>query len=52
MNPFYPEMARGAMKAIQSMGLRIPEDISVMGFDDIEMSRLCTPGLTTIHVPK
>lgn len=45
-------MAIGAVKAIQAMGLRVPEDISVMGYDDIEMSQLCTPGLTTIHVPK
>lgn len=45
-------MAMGAMKALQSRGLQIPGDISVMGYDDIEMSRLCTPALTTIHQPK
>lgn len=45
-------MAMGAMKAIQAKGLQIPGDISVIGYDDIEMSRLCTPSLTTIHQPK
>ncbi|MCC8024271.1 MAG: LacI family transcriptional regulator [Clostridium sp.] len=45
-------MAMGAMKAIQAKGYRIPEEISVMGIDDIEMGKLCTPALTTILQPK
>ena len=45
-------MAMGAMKAIRTKGLRIPEDISVLGYDNIEMSKLSTPSLTTIHQPK
>ena len=45
-------MAMGAMKAIQEKGLQIPADISVIGYDDIEMGKLCTPALTTIHQPK
>ena len=44
-------MAMGAMKAIQEKGLQIPADISVIGYDDIEMGKLCTPALTTIHQP-
>lgn len=46
------EMALGAMKAIQKQGLRVPEDIAVVGFDDIYMSRFFTPPLTTISVPR
>ena len=34
------------------MGYRVPADISVMGIDDIEMGKLCTPSLTTVLQPK
>jgi DNA-binding LacI/PurR family transcriptional regulator len=44
--------AIGAMGAIHEAGLRIPEDISVIGFDDIELSAYIQPGLTTLHVPR
>lgn len=43
------EMAFGAMKAIRDHGLRVPEDISVVGFDDHEMSKIMD--LTTIRQP-
>lgn len=43
--------AMGAMSAIQDGGKRIPEDISVMGFDGIELGRYCSPKLTTIVQP-
>ena len=33
------------------MGLHVPEDISITGFDDIEIATLVTPELTTVHVP-
>ena len=46
------ETAIGAMKAVQENGLRVPEDISIIGFDDIESARLVTPELTTIRVDK
>jgi len=46
---FSDEMAIGAMKTIRDLGLRVPEDISVMGFDDHDVSRYV--GLTTIHQP-
>jgi DNA-binding LacI/PurR family transcriptional regulator len=45
-------MAIGAMKAVREMKLSVPKDISVIGFDDIEMSSLCTPQLTTVRQPK
>jgi LacI family transcriptional regulator len=41
-------MAIGAMRAIKESGLRIPDDISIMGFDDIPAASLVTPRLTTI----
>lgn len=44
--------AIGAMGAIHEKGLRIPEHISVIGFDDIELSAYTLPALTTLHVPR
>lgn len=44
-------MAMGAMKSIREKGLRIPDDISIVGFDDIEMASYFSPELTTIHQP-
>jgi DNA-binding LacI/PurR family transcriptional regulator len=44
--------AIGAMGAIHEAGLRIPDDISVIGFDDIELSAYTQPSLTTVHVPR
>ena len=40
--------AIGAMKGLQRAGLRIPEDIAVVGFNDSAYARLCTPELTSI----
>ncbi|MEV0646655.1 LacI family DNA-binding transcriptional regulator [Phytomonospora sp. NPDC050363] len=45
-------IAIGAMRAIIEAGLRIPEDIAVIGFDDIEDGRFSTPTLTTISPDK
>lgn len=44
-------MALGAYQAIEERGLRIPTDIAVVGFDDIEQSRLLNVPLTTIKQP-
>ena len=44
-------IAFGAMRAIQEKGLSIPEDISIIGFNDTEMSSYTTPALTTIFAP-
>ncbi|HBF41635.1 MAG TPA: LacI family transcriptional regulator [Anaerolineaceae bacterium] len=48
---FNDMMAIGAMNAIREAGLEIPRDISVVGFDDIELSSVITPALTTIAQP-
>lgn len=45
-------VAIGVMKAIHEKGLRIPDDISIIGLDDIEMAEYVTPPLTTIKIPK
>jgi LacI family transcriptional regulator len=45
-------MAMGAIRAIREAGLRIPEDISVAGFDDVPVAAIVHPPLTTIRVPK
>lgn len=44
-------MAIGAMNYIKSQGLEIPQDIAIAGFDDIYMSRIITPPLTTYRQP-
>ena len=41
-----------AIKAIQNCGLRVPEDIAVVGFDNISLSKMVVPALTTINQPK
>jgi LacI family transcriptional regulator len=45
-------MAIGAMRALRDVGLRIPEDVSVVGFDDIILARYSEPPLTTISQAK
>ena len=44
-------MAFGAEKAVQERGKKVPEDISIIGFDDISLSQYMTPPLTTIRQP-
>jgi len=44
-------MAIGAMDAIREAGLRVPRDVAVMGYDDIEAAALVTPDLTTVVNP-
>jgi LacI family repressor for deo operon, udp, cdd, tsx, nupC, and nupG len=46
------EMAMGAILAIKESGRRVPGDISVVGFDDIQFARFSDPPLTTIAQPK
>jgi LacI family transcriptional regulator len=43
-------VAFGAMAAIRDAGLRIPNDVAVVGFDDVPMSRYFTPALTTVRL--
>lgn len=44
-------VAMGAKSALRAAGLRIPEDISMVGFDDVPWARYADPPLTTIHLP-
>jgi len=43
--------AIGAMRAFQEAGLRVPQDVSVIGFDDIALASFCLPSLTTVRQP-
>jgi len=45
------EMAYGLCRRIQELGLCVPEDVSVIGFDDSEMSAVFAPPLTTVRQP-
>ena len=44
-------LAIGALAECQSAGLAVPHDVSVTGFDDLEIATVVTPALTTIHFP-
>jgi len=46
------DMAIGALRAIHEHGLAVPEDIALVGYDDIEYAAHTTPPLTTVAVPK
>ncbi|MGY5882305.1 LacI family DNA-binding transcriptional regulator [Modestobacter lacusdianchii] len=45
------QMALGAYEAVRQRGLRVPEDVSVVGFDDLPGARWSSPPLTTVHQP-
>ncbi|MCL5501124.1 LacI family DNA-binding transcriptional regulator [Escherichia coli] len=45
------DMALGASKALHQAGLRIPQDISLFGFDDAPSARWLEPGLSTVYLP-
>lgn len=44
-------LAIGGLAAIKERGLRVPEDFSLAGFDDIDVAAYCDPPLTTIRLP-
>jgi LacI family transcriptional regulator len=48
---FNDKAAVGALKAAAELGLRVPEDLSVAGFDDIDLARATRPMLTTVRQP-
>jgi LacI family transcriptional regulator len=45
-------MAVGALRELRERGIRVPDDISVTGFDNILLSEFCFPALTTVHIPR
>ncbi|MEI5909089.1 LacI family DNA-binding transcriptional regulator [Bacillus spongiae] len=45
-------IAFGALKALRAEGLNVPDDVSVMGFDNLLLTEYTTPALTTMHVPR
>jgi DNA-binding LacI/PurR family transcriptional regulator len=45
-------VAVGAMQACAELGLRVPDDIAIIGYDDIRLAALVSPALTTLHVPR
>ena len=52
MDTFQILMAVGALKALREKGLRVPEDISITGFDNIKLAQFCYPSLTSVHIPR
>lgn len=46
------EMAIGAIRAMRNRNMVVPDDVSVVGFDDIQMAKYCDPTLTTVAQPK
>ena len=45
-------MALGVLRELRDRGLRVPEDVSVTGFDNIRLSEFCAPRLTTVEIPR
>lgn len=45
-------MALGVLRELRERGLRVPQDVSVTGFDNIGLSEYCWPALTTAHIPR
>lgn len=48
---FNDKVALGALRAAQELGLRVPQDLSITGFDDIDLSNATHPTLTTVRQP-
>jgi LacI family transcriptional regulator, repressor for deo operon, udp, cdd, tsx, nupC, and nupG len=46
------EMAFGAIRTLHQLGLSVPEDLSIVGFDDQNMAAFYNPPLTTVHIPR
>jgi LacI family transcriptional regulator len=44
-------MATGCLAGLRARGLEVPEDVSLVGFDDVPNARYLTPALTTVRVP-
>lgn len=46
------QMALGVLRALHDLGVKVPDDVSVLGHDDIEAARHYTPSISTVRVPK
>ena len=45
-------MAVGALRELRERGIRVPEDVSVTGFDNVKLAQFCYPALTSVHIPR
>jgi DNA-binding LacI/PurR family transcriptional regulator len=45
-------MAVGALRELRDAGIRVPQDISVTGFDNIKLAQFCYPALTSVDIPR
>jgi DNA-binding LacI/PurR family transcriptional regulator len=45
-------MAVGVLRELRERGLRVPQDVSVTGFDNVKLAEFCSPALTTLHIPR
>ena len=45
-------MAVGALRELRERGIRVPQEMSVTGFDNVKLSEFCYPALTTVHIPR
>jgi DNA-binding LacI/PurR family transcriptional regulator len=45
-------MAVGVLRELRERGIRVPQEISVTGFDNVKLSEFCYPALTTVHIPR
>jgi DNA-binding LacI/PurR family transcriptional regulator len=45
-------MAVGALRELRERGIRVPQDLSVTGFDNVKLSEFSYPALTTVHIPR
>jgi DNA-binding LacI/PurR family transcriptional regulator len=44
--------AVGVLRELRERGIRVPQDMSVTGFDNVRLSEFCYPALTTVHIPR
>ena len=42
----------GALRELRAQGRRVPEDVSVTGFDNVTLAQFCSPALTSVHIPR
>jgi LacI family transcriptional regulator len=45
-------MAVGVLRELRDQGIRVSEEVSVTGFDNIKLAEFCSPALTTVHIPR